>query len=103
MRQGVVFHFLAKLLMTVEGATINTMLDFVESPETIRPYLDRVDDTTRRFFESRSSHPLSGYETPDPGEALGSDGKGTLKRMFTNKKNKLDLYTSLNERVFIAR
>ena len=98
MRQDVAFHFLAKLLMTVEGATINTMLDFVESPETIRPYLDRVDDTTRRFFET----PFFSADFRDTRHQVqarlwGVMGEGTLDRMFSNKKNKLDLYTSLNE------
>ena len=57
MRQGVVFRYLAKLLVTVDGATIHTMLAFVESPDTIRPYLDRVDRTTRHFFESQFFSP----------------------------------------------
>ena len=97
MRQGVVFRYLAKLLVTVEGATIHTMLAFVESPDTIRPYLDRVDRTTRHFFESQFFSPAY-KETRQQIEARlwGVLSNSVLERMFANEKNKLDIYNSLN-------
>ena len=39
MRQGVIFRYLARLMMNVPGATIHTMLTFMEDPEAVRPYL----------------------------------------------------------------
>ena len=97
MRQNVVFRYVAKLLVTVEGATIHTMLEFIESPDTIRPYLDRVDRTTRHFFESQFFSPAF-KETRQQIQARlwGVLSNSTLERMFANEKNKLDIYSSLN-------
>ena len=41
-KQGVIFGYLARLLLVVPGATIDTLIDFLEKPETVRPYLDRL-------------------------------------------------------------
>lgn len=48
-RQGVIFRYLARLLMVVPGATIYTLMDFMEEPRLIRPYLSKVDGPTARF------------------------------------------------------
>ena len=53
-RQRVIFRFLARLLMVVPGATIQTLMDFMEEPELVSPYLAKFDDPiTRRFFETQ--------------------------------------------------
>jgi hypothetical protein len=36
-RQGVIFRYLARLLMSVPGATIHTLIEFMENPEAARP------------------------------------------------------------------
>ena len=36
---GCIFRYLARLMMNVPGATIHTMLTFMEDPEAVRPYL----------------------------------------------------------------
>src|SRR3954462_8136670 len=52
-RQGVIFRYLARLLMAVPGATIYTLMDFMEKPDLIRPYLPHLDGPTRRFLETQ--------------------------------------------------
>jgi hypothetical protein len=52
-RQGVIFRYLARLLMVVPGATIQTLLAFMEEPETARPYLSSLDPMSRQFFETQ--------------------------------------------------
>ena len=52
-RQGVIFRFLAGLLMVVPGATIHTLMDFMQTPESVKPHLANIDDpNTRKFFET---------------------------------------------------
>src|SRR5205085_612727 len=50
-KQGVIFGYLARLLLVVPGATITTLIDFLEEPENVRPYLPKLHHPfTRRFF-----------------------------------------------------
>jgi hypothetical protein len=41
-KQGVIFRFLARLMMNVPEATIHTLMRFMDDPETTRPYLSRL-------------------------------------------------------------
>ena len=52
-RQGMIFRYLARLLMVVPGATIYTLMDFMEEPQLARQYLPRLDPLSRRFFDTR--------------------------------------------------
>jgi hypothetical protein len=73
------------------------MLGFIENPEALRPYLDRVDRTTRHFFESQFfSPPFKETRQQIEARLWGVISNSTLERMFANEKNKLDLYSALN-------
>src|SRR5689334_15985686 len=52
-RLGVTFRSLAKLLMVVPGATIYTLMDFMEDPELVRPHLSKLDHSDARFFRTQ--------------------------------------------------
>jgi hypothetical protein len=52
-RQGVIFRYIARLMMVVPGGTIHTLMQFMEDPEATRPYLEKVDRITRHFFETQ--------------------------------------------------
>jgi hypothetical protein len=52
-RQGVIFRFLTRLMMTVRGATIHTLMQFMEDPNATRPFLHKLDPLYRRFFETQ--------------------------------------------------
>ena len=43
-RQGVIFRYLASLMMLVPDATINTLMEFMQEPENTRPYLDSLTE-----------------------------------------------------------
>ncbi len=45
-RQGVIFRYLARLMMVVPGATIHTLREFMEDPEATRPHLAKLDPTS---------------------------------------------------------
>src|SRR5512132_3221441 len=53
-KQGVIFRYLARLMMVVPGATIHTLVEFMEKPETARKYIAKLDKVSRYFFETFS-------------------------------------------------
>src|SRR5207248_586011 len=52
-RQGVIFRYIAGLMMHVPNATIHTLVDFLENPEAVRPYLSKLEPTAARFFNTQ--------------------------------------------------
>jgi hypothetical protein len=97
-KQGVIFGYLAHLLMVVPDATIDTLIDFLEKPEAVRPYLSELDDPiSRRFFETQFFN-KSFDETRQQILYRIFDVLKTraLARMFRNKRNKLDMFDAMN-------
>ena len=97
MRQGVIFRYLARLMMNVPGATIHTMLTFIEDPEAVRPYLPKLDRVTQHFFETQFF--ASGYKDTRQqilARLWGVLSNSILERMFANERNKLDLFDAMN-------
>jgi hypothetical protein len=97
-RQGTNFRYLARLLMVVPGATIYTLMDFMEDPQLVRPYLSRLDPLSRRFFETRfflSTFDATRSQILDRlwGVLSSSD---VLARMFSHRRTKLDLFSAMN-------
>jgi hypothetical protein len=97
-KQGVIFGYLARLLLVVPGATIDTLLDFLQEPETVRPYLGKLTDPiTRRFFQTQFFN-KSFDDTRQQILYRIYDVLSTsvLARMFRNKRNKLNLFDAMN-------
>jgi hypothetical protein len=97
-KQGVIFGYLARLLMVVPGATIDTLLDFLQEPDTVRPHLGKLDDPiTRRFFQTQFFN-KSFDDTRQQILYRIYDVLRTsaLARMFRNKRNKLNLFDAMN-------
>jgi hypothetical protein len=98
-RQGVIFRYLARLMMVVPGATIHTLMDFMQEPESTRPYLDnlRDDAMTRRFFDTQFfSKSFSDTRQQILTRLWGVLSNRVLERMFANEQNKLNLFTAMN-------
>jgi hypothetical protein len=98
-RQGVIFRYLARLLMVVPGATIHTLMDFMQEPDAVRPYLDnlRDDAMTRRFFDTQFfSKSFQDTRQQILTRLWGVLSNRVLERMFANKHNKLNLFTAMN-------
>lgn len=49
-RQSLSFSMLVRLLLTIPGATIGTLLDVLKDPERFKPYIDKLDTMDREFF-----------------------------------------------------
>ena len=96
-RQGVIFRYLARLLMVVPGATIHTLREFMENPETTRPHLHKLDPVSRLFFETQFF--ASVYD--DTRQQIltrlwGVISNSVLARMFSHTRNAVDLFSALN-------
>jgi hypothetical protein len=96
-RQGVIFRYLAHLLMVVPDATIHTLIDFMEEPEKIAPYIGKLEGSARRFFETQF---LSRFFNDTRQQILtriyGVLATGVLDRMFSHKRNKVNLFAEMN-------
>ena len=96
-RQGVIFRYLARLLMAVPGATVHTLRAFMEEPEAVRPHLPSLDPTSRHFFESQFfSKAFDDTRQQILTRLWGVLSNGVLERMFANEHNKLDLFEAMN-------
>jgi hypothetical protein len=97
-KQGVIFGYLAHLMMVVPDASIDTLMDFMEEPDSVRPYLPKLNDpVTKRFFDRQFFH-RTFDETRQQILYRLFDVLGTraLARMFRNKRNKLNLFEAMN-------
>src|SRR4051812_29087805 len=96
-RQGVIFRYLARLMMTVPGATIHTLMQFMEEPDAVQPHLDKLDATSRHFFRSQFFSPSFNDTRQQILTRLwGVLSNRVLERMFSNERNKLDLFDAMN-------
>jgi Type IV secretion-system coupling protein DNA-binding domain len=98
-KQGLIFRYLALLVMLVPNATIKTFMGFLQAPERIRPHLTRLneDAAVRVFFETQ----FFAKKFDDTREQIltrlwGVIANQTLERMLSNERNKLDLFTAMN-------
>ena len=99
MRQDTIFQFLASLMMLVPNATIKTFMGFLQEPQRTRPYLSRLreDSAARVFLETEFFAKKSDQTRAQILDRLwGVIANPTLKRMFSNERNKLDVFTAMN-------
>lgn len=56
-KQGVIFKYLARLLLTIPGATIHTLMQLMEDGKPFKPYMDKLDGSARYFFQTEFFQP----------------------------------------------
>jgi hypothetical protein len=86
-------------MLLVPNATIKTLMDFLQEPERTRPYLARLDENSsvRRFFETQFfSKSFDDTRQRILTRLWGVIANQTLERMFSNERNKLDLFSAMN-------
>jgi Type IV secretion-system coupling protein DNA-binding domain len=96
-KQGVIFRYLARLMLSVPGATIRTLMGFMENPESTRPYLARLDPTSQHFFQTQFfSRAFDDTRQQILTRLWGVLSNTVLERMFAHEKNRLDLFAAMN-------
>ena len=97
-RQGVIFRYLARLMMVVPGATIHNLMDFMQNPETVKPFVSKLDPISRRFFETQFfDKSFNDTRQQILTRLWGVLSNPILARMFSAEKNKIDLFDAMNK------
>ncbi len=97
-KQGVIFKYLARLMLAIPGATIQTLMRVMEDGRAFKPYMDKLDGSARYFFESEFFHPSFAATKKQILRRLwGVLSTPAFERMFTQPKNKLDLFEAMND------
>lgn len=101
-KQGVIFRFLARLMIAIPGATLHTFLDLMEHGERFRSHMAQLDGTARRFFDEEFFHPSFAATKKQIAKRLwGILANPVFERMFSQPEGKLDFFEALQQRKII--
>jgi hypothetical protein len=96
-RQGVIFKYLARLMMEIPGATVHALRQLMENGEPFRPYMERLPGTARSFFETRFfDRTFNETKKQILTRLWGVLSNATLERMFSYPKSKVDIFDATN-------
>lgn len=97
-KQGVIFRYLARVMLAIPGATIHTLMELMENGQPFKPHMASLEGSARRFFEQEFSHPSFAATKKQILKRLwGVLSTPAFERMFAQSENKLDLFTAMNE------
>lgn len=95
-RQGIIFKYIARLLLEVPDATIHTFRELMEDGESFRPYMEQLPPTARAFFETRFfDRSFSETKKQVLTRLWGVLSNATFDRMFSHPRSKVDMYGAL--------
>jgi hypothetical protein len=94
----VIFRYLARLMLAVPDATIYTLIKIMEDGKPYKPYMETLDGAARHFFETEFFHPsFTATKKQVIRRLWGVLSTPAFERMFTQPRNKLDLFEAMNE------
>jgi hypothetical protein len=97
-KQGVIFRYLARLMITIPEATIHTLMQLMDDGKRFKPYMDQLDGSARYFFQTEFFHPSFAATKKQILRRLwGVLSTPAFERMFAQTRNKLDLFEALND------
>jgi len=97
-KQGSVFRYIARLLLTVKGATIHTMIELMDSVKPFETYIEKLDPTAKRFFENEFSRSGFNATRQQIKQRLYTVlSIPTFDRLFSAPKSKVNFFDVLNE------
>lgn len=97
-RQGVIFRYIARLMMEIPDATIHTLLELMMNGEKYRPYMKKLSGTARTFFMTQFfDRQFAENKKQIIARLWGILSNNTLERMFSHPKNKVDLFRLTQE------
>jgi hypothetical protein len=96
-KQSVIFRYLARLMLDIPGANIQTLRELMEDTAPFQPYIDRLTGTTRAFFKNEfADRSFNATKQQIRRRLYGILSNPTFERMFSNPRNKLDIKTALD-------
>jgi len=97
-KQGVIFKYLARLMLAIPGATIHTLMRIMEDGRPYKQYIAQLDRSAQYFFETEFFHPsFTATKKQVLRRLWGVLSTPAFERMFTQPQNKLDLFEAMNE------
>jgi hypothetical protein len=96
-KQGVIFKYLARLMLAIPGATVHTLRELMEDPAAVAPYLPALEGSARYFFETQfAASTFDDTRRQIQNRLWGILSNPVLERMFSHRENKVDLYDAMN-------
>lgn len=97
-KQGVVFRYLARLMLTIPGATIQTLRELMEHSHKYRPYMEKLDGSAKHFFANEFFSPsFSATKKQIQRRLWGILANPIFERMLSHRDNRIDLFEALND------
>ncbi len=97
-KQGVIFRYLARLMLTIPGATIHTLMQLMEDGRAYKPQMEQLEGSARHFFLTEFFHPSFAATKKQILKRLwGVLSTPAFERMFAQRRNKLDLFEAMND------
>jgi hypothetical protein len=97
-KQGVLFSFLARLMLEIPNASIHTLQEVMQDGERFRPYIEQLEGAARYFFEDEFfSRSFAATKTQIARRLYGVLSIPAFERMFGARENKLDIFELLNQ------
>ncbi len=97
-KQGVIFRYLARLMMVIPNANIHTLMQIMQDGRPFKPYMRQMEGSARWFFEKEFFDKSFGQTKQQILKRLwGVLSTPAFERMFAQPTNKLNLFEALND------
>lgn len=97
-KQGVVFKYLARLMLAIPGSTIHTLMQVMEDGRPFKPQMDALEGSARYFFQTEFFQPsFSATKKQILRRLWGVLATPTFERMFAQTRNTLDLFQAMQD------
>jgi len=96
-KQGVVFRYLARLMLEIPNATVQTLRELMEDGRPFRAHMEKLEGSARRFFETEFFSPgFSATKKQILRRLWGVLATPAFERMFSHPENRIDLFEAMN-------
>jgi hypothetical protein len=97
-KQGVVFRYLARLMMVIPDATVQTLRALMEDGKPFKPYMKSLDGSAKRFFQTEFFAPgFAATKKQILRRLWGVLANPVFERMFSHPENRIDLFKAMND------
>lgn len=97
-KQGVVFKFLARLMMEIPDATLLTLRDLVDDPKPFITYMDKLEGSARYFFAKEFLDKSFNQTRKQISKRLWAVlSTPAFERVFSSTSSKIDLFSLMND------
>jgi len=96
-KQSVVFRYIARLMIDIPDASIQTLRQLMEDATPFTPYIARLTGTTRAFFDNEfNDRSFIGTKQQIRRRLYGVLSNPTFERIFSHPKNAFDMKSALD-------